>query len=146
DVLNVISRSSFDLKPMLETLLSIAIRLCDADYAMLTQREAGGFRVLATRSVMVEWAAALEGRLLPEDRGSVTGRAALARQPVQIADAADDPEYSLSGAVAVGQTRTCLGVPLFRDGMVIGAIALARMRVEAFTDRQVHLVSTFADQ
>ena len=59
-----------------------------------------------------------------EDRSSVTGRAALTKRPVQIADADADPDYALSGAVAVGHTRTCLGVPLLRDGVVVGAIAL----------------------
>ena len=146
DVLKVISRSSFDLKSMLEKLLSIAIRLCNADDANLSQREADGLRILATRSALPEWAAALEGRLLPEDRSSVNGRAVLARRPVQIADAAEDADYTLSGAVAVGHSRTCLGVPLLRDGVVIGAIGLARRRVEPFTDRQIELVSTFADQ
>ena len=146
DVLNVISRSSFDLKPMLEKLLSIAIRLCNADDANLSQREADGLRILATRSALAEWAAALEGRLLPEDRSSVNGRAVLARRPVQIVDAANDPDYTLSGAVAIGHSRTCIGVPLLRDGVVIGAIGLARRRVEPFTDRQIDLVRTFADQ
>ena len=146
DVLSVISRSTFDLKPVLETLLSIAMRLCGADFAMISQRQDDGFRVLATRSASVAWAASLEGRLLSEDRGSVTGRAVLAKRPVQIDDAAADPDYTLSGAVAVGQTRSCLGVPLLRDGMVVGAIALARQRVEPFTERQIELVSTFADQ
>jgi two-component system, NtrC family, sensor kinase len=146
DVLKVISRSTFDLKPVLEALLSIAKHLCDADYAMVSQREANGFRALATQSASGEWAATLEGRLLLEDRSSVTGRAALAKRPVQIADAASDPDYALSGAVAVGQTRTCLGVPLLRDGVVVGVIILTRTRVEPFSDRQIELVSTFADQ
>ena len=131
---------------MLEKLLSIAIRLCNADDANLSQREADGLRILATRSALAEWAAALEGRLLPEDRSSVNGRAVLARRPVQIVDAAEDADYTLSGAVAVGHSRTCLGVPLLRDGVVIGAIGLARRRVEPFTDRQIELVTTFADQ
>jgi GAF domain-containing protein len=146
DVLKVISRSTFDLQPVLEKLLSIAIRLCNADDANLSQREADGLRILATRSALPEWAAALQGRLLPEDRSSVNGRAVLARRPVQIVDAAEDANYTLSGAVAVGHSRTCLGVPLLRDGVVIGAIGLARRRMEPFTGRQVELVTTFADQ
>jgi PAS domain S-box-containing protein len=146
DVLKVISGSTFDIQPVFETIVATAARLCDSDQSMITNREGDAFRVVATFPALPELDAALRGRLLPTSRGSLTGRAALEGRIVHVADIASDPEYTLSETVMLGQLRTLLTVPLLREGNVVGTIGLGRQRVQPFTDRQIELVRTFADQ
>jgi PAS domain S-box-containing protein len=146
DVLQVISRSTFDLQPVLDTLVETAARLCSADLGLISSREVDGMRVTATFSTTPEYEAFIRGHLLPPGRGSIAGRAFLERRAVQIPDLIADPEFTVAETVTLGKMRTALGVPLMRQGEVIGAISLARQRVEPFTQRQLELVSTFADQ
>jgi PAS domain S-box-containing protein len=146
DVLKVISRSAFDLQPVLDTLVQTAARLCEADLGLLSNRESDGYRVVATFSTSSEYEAFIRGHLLPAGRGSVAGRAGIEAKVVQIADLASDSEFTVNETVTLGKMRTAIGVPLLREGITVGVLSLARGRIEPFTERQIELVRTFADQ
>ena len=112
----------------------------------LAVRQGEGYRHVATVAMTPEYDAVLRDRLFVPGRDTFVGRAALERQVVHIADIVADPDYALPEAATIGKLRTALGVPLLREGELIGVIGLARHRVEPFTERQIELVRTFADQ
>ncbi len=150
DVLKVISRSTFDLQPVLDTVIEKAVQLCDAELGILAMRDGDLYRVEAAFGDSPDVRAAWLGRVTPIFRGSLTGRAALEGRFVHVADISADPEYNNldanADAVAMSRLGTGLGMPLLRDGFVVGVNTVIRHRVEVFTARQIDLVSTFADQ
>ena len=152
DVLKVISRSTFDLQAVLQTLVESAAHLCDADKATITRQKGERFYRAESYGFSSEFMDYVRGVPVEPERGSAAGRALLEGNVVHIPDVQADPEYTFVGAQrldAVRTTdafRTALGVPMLREGIPIGVLALTRSEVRPFTDKQIELVSTFADQ
>ena len=153
DVLKVISRSTYDLQTVLDTLTESAAKLCDADMAWFSQRDGEIFRWAASYGHSADLHARIKDyfkdRQIPLSRGSIAGRVALEARAIHVPDVLADPEYTWSGAQGaqkIGNYRAALGVPLFRQDEVVGVLFIAKTVPQPFTAKQIELAMTFADQ
>ena len=146
DVLKIISRSTFDLRTVLQTLVESAARLCDADKATITRERDGAFYSAEAYGFSREFMDYIKNIPIEPERGSASGRALLEGRVIHIPDVNADPEYTWVETQRRGDYRTILCVPMLRESIPIGVLILTRSEARPFTDKQIELVTTFADQ
>jgi signal transduction histidine kinase/DNA-binding response OmpR family regulator len=146
DVLKVISRSTLDLQLVFDTLGAVAARLCRADSAAIVELKGDKLHLAASYGFPPEFKAYHLAHPINLDRGSISGRVVLEGGMVQVCDILADPEFTMLESQRLGGYRNMLGVPLLREGTPIGALFLTRATIDPFTQQQIDLVRTFADQ
>jgi GAF domain-containing protein len=146
EVLGVISRSPSELQPVLDAILRIAGRLCEAEHALFYMLKDGKFRVSAARSINSAAVKFATEHPISLGEGTLVGRTAIERRPVHISDCLADPDFTFLASQRIWNFRSLLGVPLLRDGEPIGVLSLMRMAVKPFTQGQIDLVTTFGNQ
>ena len=146
DVLKVISRSTFDLQVVLDTLVESAARLGEADITAIVRLKGATYHHVASYGLSPDLQQLMQSARIERGQGTVTGRTAIEGKVVQILDVQSEPGYALGDAMKKAGPRTMLGVPLLREGISIGVFLLMRRTVRPFTDRQIELITTFADQ
>src|SRR5262245_31903414 len=146
DVLKAISRSAFDLKTVLDALIQAAARLCEADKAIISRERNGVFYRAAAYGFSREFMDHVRNTPIKAERGSGIGRALLERRVIHIPDVKADPDYTFWEHQILGDFRTVLAVPMLREGVLKGIVTLTRSEVRPFTDKQIELATTFADQ
>ena len=146
EVLGVISRSKFELQPILQSVVDTAAPLCRAEQAVIFRLEGGVYRFAAGYSIVPAYLEIERRTPISPGPGTLIGRAAMSRQVVRIDDAWTDPLYEKKEDAKIGGHRSMIGVPLMREGEPVGVIGLSRSRVDPFAEREIELVTTFADQ